>query len=576
LPVLALFLGKVYGQYYAGRVFPGVRAGDVSLGGLTLAQAEARVREALPAVTREITLRDPLDGRSWTYPPAALGLNLDPRTLTDAAYRAGREGGATAALGAPFAVRLSGYDVLAEMPVFDRARAEETLRTLAAEVDVAPVDAGLRLEAGELIETPPTLGHQLDLDITLERLASLATDPRVAALDLAVTDTAPRIFDLGSVAAAYRTIISGPVHLIWEDDMRETVSQAQLFSWTTIEPVANPQGDDVPSIVFDHEAMRQWVAPLAERINRPAVNARFSYDANTGQVSVLRPGQSSILLDIDGTVKRIVEAAYTPERTTAPRVQVKPPRVPASAVRRVANLEEVARSATALQGTPEGRIRNILLAVERFHGVILEPGAEFSFNHFLGEVSEATGYDMSHVDAAAAVGPDMATDGLGGGIGQTATTAFRAAFWAGLPITERHAPAYRVGWVEPPVGMDATVDGTRQDLRFVNDTGGFILSQVEIDHTRVALVWTLYGEPDGRRVETVGPTVSNVQPARIMVVRQDERLAPGTRQQVAWAREGAHVTVERMVLQDGQARRQDMFTSQYRPWPDVVLEGPSE
>ena len=62
------------------------------------------------------------------------------------------------------------------------------------------------------------------------------------------------------------------------------------------------------------------------------------------------------------------------------------------------------------------RARNIEVAAERFHGVVVLPGAVFSFNHYLGDVSEAYGFEESWV-----IFGDRTILGPGGGVCQVST-----------------------------------------------------------------------------------------------------------------------------------------------------------
>ena len=54
--------------------------------------------------------------------------------------------------------------------------------------------------------------------------------------------------------------------------------------------------------------------------------------------------------------------------------------------------------------------------------------------------------------------------GVGGGLCQFATTLFNAAFFAGLPIVERHPHDFFIDHY--PIGRDAQVAYGSQDLRF--------------------------------------------------------------------------------------------------------------
>ena len=65
------------------------------------------------------------------------------------------------------------------------------------------------------------------------------------------------------------------------------------------------------------------------------------------------------------------------------------------------------------------------------------------------------------------------TTGLGGGVCQVSTTVFNAAFEAGVKITDRTNHALYISHY--PQGRDATVDYPDVDLRFVNDTGHWLL-----------------------------------------------------------------------------------------------------
>ena len=63
--------------------------------------------------------------------------------------------------------------------------------------------------------------------------------------------------------------------------------------------------------------------------------------------------------------------------------------------------------------------------------------------------------------------------GVGGGLCQFATTLFNAAFFAGLPIVERHPHDFFIDHY--PIGRDAQVAYGSQDLKFRNDTGHALL-----------------------------------------------------------------------------------------------------
>ena len=98
---------------------------------------------------------------------------------------------------------------------------------------------------------------------------------------------------------------------------------------------------------------------------------------------------------------------------------------------------------------------------------------------------------------------------FGGGICQISTTAFRAALYSGLKITARRNHAHPVSYYNPQ-GMDATVYIPTPDLKFINNTPGYILIQTKIEGT--ILTFDFYGTGDGRKVELIGPKVLEHNP----------------------------------------------------------------
>ena len=84
------------------------------------------------------------------------------------------------------------------------------------------------------------------------------------------------------------------------------------------------------------------------------------------------------------------------------------------------------------------------------------------------------------------------------------TTTFNAAFFAGLPITERTNHALFISHY--PQGRDATVDYPGVDLKFKNDTKQWLWLRTFVGTG--SLTVTLYGTPQYRKVEyETGPLV---------------------------------------------------------------------
>lgn len=151
--------------------------------------------------------------------------------------------------------------------------------------------------------------------------------------------------------------------------------------------------------------------------------------------------------------------------------------------------------------SPEARAWNVNKALqEKVSGVVVPPHTRYSFNDTLDTpITNKKGWK----DALGLFGGGAAMT-PGGGICQVATTTYRAALFAGLPIIKRKAHSMYVSYYElGGVGMDATIFPGSQDLVFDNDTDGPLVFQAwaEGDEARVRI----YGVPDGRQVAMEGP-----------------------------------------------------------------------
>ncbi len=118
---------------------------------------------------------------------------------------------------------------------------------------------------------------------------------------------------------------------------------------------------------------------------------------------------------------------------------------------------------TTLINSPEGRTHNIILSCASIDGTILESGEVFSFNQIVGERTTEAGYREAKIFVGNTV-----TNGLGGGICQTATTLYNAGLTSGLQIVERHPHTLPVSYIGS--GYDATVSWSGADLKMRNNS----------------------------------------------------------------------------------------------------------
>ncbi len=631
LVVLLVFCGfllpRWYLRHYQGRVLPGVTMSGVDLGGLPPEAARQALLDALSVYQGDVELfdeGDPMnvaDQRSWQRSTADMGLTLDPQLAVDLAMGAGRDAdlGFLARGIVPLRLRWEGLDLPTPIAI-DVDQARRTLEALSPEMAVPPRDARIERRDGKVRTLPPAPGRALDVDATLDALRAFAARPIGGRLSLATTPTGAAVSDVEGVAQAERVLFDGPVALTDRNGHSFTVTTDTLKTWFVIEELQNEAGFMAPAVVVNRDAIGAWVDALVPLVASPVREPRYDLDAETGLLALEEAGKAGLELDRDGSVERAIQAAYTEQGRGELALIVTPTQAGddlASQLNR--SIFQVREIALSYAGAPSERVANMLAAIGRVSGSLIMPGQTFSFMDALGAVDAAAGFDPRAMAPIQALSGDQgdkawAPDGpVLGGVELVSSLAFRLAFWLGLPIVERRAPPWRVGWLEPPVGMDAAVGrgptGEPRDLRFTNDSMQPLILAFRLNTDRQLLIGTAYGSEDafrlddpglapldavagaqgeaasalvdeappdesGRRAVRVrGPLVRDLLPAARALALRDERVPLGSSLRVGWAREGATVLVERIVTVGGAERSPDVFLSSYLPAGDITLAG---
>jgi hypothetical protein len=222
--------------------------------------------------------------------------------------------------------------------------------------------------------------------------------------------------------------------------------------------------------------------------------------------------------------------------------------------------------------SPDVRVVNIKLMAKRLNGVVVQDGGTFSFNQIMGDVGADAGWAEGLVILNGETQP-----GLGGGICQVSTTTFRAAFWAGVPVPERHDHAYPVPYYTQggaPEGFDATVWDPTLDFKFVNDTGAPLIITTKVDTATSQLYVDFYGKPVNRKVDMLGPVLSNRKPALADKYVVDSKLRPGQVDQTDYAHDGFDVSLKRVVTTADGHTITDSFPSHYVQWRNIYHVAP--
>jgi vancomycin resistance protein YoaR len=297
-------------------------------------------------------------------------------------------------------------------------------------------------------------------------------------------------------------------------------------------------------VQFDTTQFRTFLTQLAPDLAVEPINARYVFDDETGQISPIEESVNGRTLDVEGSIARIQQAITQTDpaaRDVPLKFKVSVPAAHTHATGEELGITElVVEATTYYHGSSAVRKTNIVQAASRFHGIVIAPGEEFSFNKYIGEISKETGYEEGLI-----IYNNKTITGVGGGVCQVSTTAFQAAFYGGYDITLRWPHAYRVSYYEygEGAGMDATVFSPDVDFRFINDTPYHLLIETYPSPASSTLTFKFYSTSMNRSVEKDGPYIVNGR--------------GGTQD----------VTIYRTVYQDGDVLREDSFFSHYIPEP---------
>jgi vancomycin resistance protein YoaR len=299
-------------------------------------------------------------------------------------------------------------------------------------------------------------------------------------------------------------------------------------------------------------------------------NAHFRFVED--HLEITDEGATGIDLQVDRGVAQINEAVLSDKRDVLLSVAVTQPKINRDTLDELGIRGVVGVGHSSFAGSAAYRLHNIVIAAHLLDGTLIPPGETFSFIDSVGAIDESDGF----VAGYSIVGGRTVLS-IGGGVCQVSTTVYRTAFWAGLPITERHAHNFRISWytVDAPLGMDATIfTETGTDLRFVNDTSGYLLLQFEVYTDTGDLYAYLYGTPPGYEVILDGPYFSNWTPAPTDPIYVDNPSLPeGYLRQTDYAQGGVDSTIYRQVLLNGEEVSHDTFFSHYQAWPNIYERG---
>ncbi|WP_448543616.1 VanW family protein [Roseiflexus sp.] len=560
---------------YEGRIYPNVSIQGIAVGEMTPEQAESALRSRYAAFLRQpvvITYGD----RQWTPTLDELGMTFDFRGAVDAAYNAGRGHGLIDDAREIAAIWQHGLDVPLHVS-YDETRAQAYLTQLAREIERAPADAQVRLDGAQIAIVGAAIGRQVLVDATLSHVSQQLQAFVPATIPLQTREIPPRLDD-ATVAAAraqIETILQGPLTLrVDKNEYEWTV--ADLADMIIINRVPSAEGDRI-AVTLDQDMIARRIRQIADETEKPGTRPRVAW--NNGDLKIMKPGKPGLRLDEARARDMVIAAAMGRDRTLdLPMVPTDPPVTEAN-LHQLGIRELVSIGKSDFTGSAAYRVHNIGVGMQLLNGLLIAPGEEFSFNKNIGQINAANGF----VEGAAII-QNRTQQEFGGGICQDSTTMFRAAFWAGLPITERWGHSFYISWYDKYAlgprgngpGLDATIFTGGPDLKFVNDTGAWLLIQAWSNpKTGVAQI-ELYGTKPNRTVDLTHKVYDRVPAPTEPVFVADPKVPQGTIKHTDKARGGMTIDVYRLVVENGVPRPPELFRTRFRPWPNIYTLNPAD
>lgn len=219
---VSLVAGAGFFIYRSPKILPGVHTLGIDLGGYNEETAATMLGTNWQART---VVLDGGEGTRTTVPAATLGLILDAPATASRAHDQGRD---LATLPEALQYRTSEHGF---PPVwyFNPEVARTALENLAPQLAVAPVDAGIALENGQVVATPAIRGQALDVAATLNWLQENAvTVVRQGRLPLVLAEVAPAIEDSSPLVAQANALLTQPLTLSTFDPVRDETYEATI------------------------------------------------------------------------------------------------------------------------------------------------------------------------------------------------------------------------------------------------------------------------------------------------------------------------------------------------------------
>ncbi len=579
--ILMIFAGgaAAFEIRYRDKFFPGSRIGNVSLGGLTPVQALETVdkitenieKEGIKIIYKngdELYLKVTPILNALNDPDLSQEIiNFDNHGAVYEAFAYGRDGKWWQNLGRQVKIIFKDQEFKAKVKLNEQILAG-SLRDQFADQEILTQNARPEITwhsdnysvAIAAEQTGATFDFPRAISDLKDNLEQLKNDQ----IELIRTTGQPTVTKSQAEEKKYLIdeVLSTTTPSFSYEDRQWIISKKQLA-----EMLEFYQKDGAVTLGTNKDKFTDWIQKnIAVEIDVEPQDA--SLEMKNGKVVKLTPHREGKKVDIEDAYRQINEGLLGDNLDFTVSVATAMPKIITGDINNLGINEIIGTGQSNFAGSPTNRRHNIKNGAGKLHGVLIKPDEEFSLITALGNVDAETGYLPELV-----IKGNQTTAEYGGGLCQIGTTVFRAAMASGLPITERRNHSYNVSYyLENGLpGTDATIYIPHPDVRFVNNTGHYILIQYRISGDN--LYFDFWGTKDGRVAERTTPKVWGwtSPPATKYIETTD--LAPGQKKCTESSHKGVSASFDYTITYADGTKNETTFTSYYKPWQAVCLIG---
>jgi len=282
--VLVLVAGYFVLSLFSGNIMPRVRSMGIDLGGLSEAEAEARLMDAW---NEEIDVTLIVNGQAYnTVRPETMGIRFDAASTA-------RQADSARLSALPFG------KPIAPILEFDRLSAQVFLLDTADQVDTLPFNAGYRMENGQVIGIEGRDGYMVDVALTLDLLENELTNIMTRRrLELVMVPLVPDVRD----PALYLSDVQQLVNSTDGPRLRGYDPYAnQYYTWPIpLEEYLSWISASSSGLTLREEAFKPYVGLLNESLNEPGEDLRYLAPDETTNLlrRAIQEGQADLNLRV--------------------------------------------------------------------------------------------------------------------------------------------------------------------------------------------------------------------------------------------------------------------------------------